>query len=153
MKKVCLPVRFIPKETCGCVIECICMQEDEAVDIGPKRTRKKFYYMDFNHVEFGDQLNDLELLTREKLLTRHVWERMVFWLDLEEALKTLTRYQRECFVLNFIEGYTDREIAALRGSAHSTVCRHITAAVKKIRNFMEDGYQKPPKGSYIYRGT
>ena len=108
----------------------------------PKR-RKKILYLDFHHVECGRHLNDLELLTREMLLSRNGWDCMAFWLDLEEALKTLTSIQRECFVLSFIEGYTAREIGVRRGSTHAAVVKHVQAAARKIRLFLRDGYQNP----------
>ncbi len=143
MKKVCMPVRFIPKETCGCVIECICVPEDVVVDIGPTRTRKKFYYMNFNHVEFGDRLNDLELLTREMLLVRHGWDCMVFWFDLQEGLNTLLAIERTCFVSNLIEGYTETEIASRLGISQAAVSQQLKKAKEKLKLFLADAYKNP----------
>ncbi len=136
---MCMPIRCNPEESCGSLIECNCVLEDEPVEISPTRTRKRIFYMNFDHVEFGDQLNDLELLTREKLLTRHVWERMVFWLDLEEALKTLTEKQRRCFFLRHIEGYSETEIAEILRLDQSTVSQHIVYAIEKMKIFLQ-GY-------------
>src|SRR3990167_5751803 len=131
------------KETCGCVIECIYVPEGEAVDIGPRRTRKKFYYMDFNHVEFGDRLNDLEVLTREMLLTRHGWDCMVFWLDLQEGLNTLLAVQRTCFVSKLIEGYTETEIASRLGISQAAVSQQLKKAKEKLKLFLADAYKNP----------
>jgi DNA-directed RNA polymerase specialized sigma24 family protein len=96
-----------------------------------KKRRKKIFYLDFYHIEYRNRLNDMELQTREMLLTRQGWDRMVFWMDMEASLATLTPAQRESFVLHFIQGYTDREIAAIRGCAQPPVARQLKAAVKK----------------------
>ncbi len=134
-----MPIKSNLEESRCSIVECNCMQEDEPVEISPTRTRKKIFYMNFEHIEFGDQLNDLELLTREKLLTRHVWERMVFWLDLEEALKTLTKKQQRCFSLRHIEGYSETEIAKMLRLDQSTVSQHIVYAIEKVKIFLQ-GY-------------
>ena len=55
-------------------------------------------------------------------------------LDIEEALKTLTGKQKECFELVVIEGLTERQAAAQLGISRSSVqvyLRRAKGALKK----------------------
>ena len=60
-------------------------------------------------------------------------------LDLEEALKTLSNRQRECFELVVKDGYTEAEVARELGIAQQVVDRRVAKAKEKIRNFLQGG--------------
>ncbi len=60
-------------------------------------------------------------------------------LDLEEALKTLSNRQRECFELVVKDGYTEAEVARKIGIAQQVVDRRVAKAKEKIRNFLQGG--------------
>jgi len=105
--------------------------------------RKKLYYMDLTAVECGTHLSRLEQLTHERMMTSRDWDALIFWLDLEAALASVTDKQRICFVLKYIEGFTEKEIAQNFKLAQSTVSRHLSRGRKNIRNFLSDGYKTP----------
>jgi len=106
-----------------------------------KRERKRIKYVDFDHVEFGTDLTVLEARTRERLLTTRQMDAFVFWLDIEEGLKTLTKRQRGCFKAYFIEGYGEDEIAEKTGLSQPVVHRHIETALMKMKCFLGRDYQ------------
>ena len=60
-------------------------------------------------------------------------------LDLEEALKTLSQRQRECFELVVKDGYTEAEVARKLGIAQQVVDKRVAKAKEKIRNFLQGG--------------
>ena len=60
-------------------------------------------------------------------------------LDLEEALKTLSNRQRECFELVVKDGYTEAEVARKLGIAQQVVDKRVAKAKEKIRNFLQGG--------------
>jgi DNA-directed RNA polymerase specialized sigma24 family protein len=106
------------------------------------KERKRIIYVDMDHVEFGRQLTKLEARTREKLLTTRELDAHIFWLDIEEGLKGLTEMQRKCFIAKFIEGYTEREIAAGLHICRSVAHKHVEASREKMKIFLEQGGQK-----------
>ena len=63
-------------------------------------------------------------------------------LDLEEALKVLSKKQRECFNLVIVEGYTEREAAKLLGIAYGVVHIYIRRAKKKLKKLLGGVSQK-----------
>ena len=60
-------------------------------------------------------------------------------LDLEEALKTLSKRQRECFELVIQDGYTEAEVAGKLGISQQVVDKRVAKAKEKIRNFLQGG--------------
>ncbi len=50
---------------------------------------------------------------------------------MELALELLTDYERHCFVLSLIEGYTEVEIALKLRVSHKAISLQITKARKK----------------------
>ena len=115
--------------------------------------RKKIYYMDLAAVEYGKNLSRLEQLTHERLLTTHDWDCMFFWMDMELALESLTDYECHCLVANLIEGYSKEEIASRLKVTRQAVLKQIDKAVIKIRNFLKEGYETPPKCTLIRRAA
>jgi len=107
------------------------------------KTRKKIYYMDLSAVEKGQNLTHLEQLARERLQTCRDWERLIFWMDIELAMEALSDYEAHCFVLNLIEGYTKEEIALRLKVSRQAVLKQVKKARKKIRKFLEEGYETP----------
>ena len=61
----------------------------------------------------------------------------------KRAIKILlTERQRECIVMMYIEGKSNKEISELLGLCPSTVSRHIHSGIAKIRKFyalVDDG--------------
>ena len=76
-------------------------------------------------------------------MTARDWDALIFWLDLEASLETLTDYQRDCFVSNLIEGYSKEDIARRLKVSRQAVLKQIQIARKKIRNFLREGYETP----------
>jgi len=108
-----------------------------------KKERKTIIYVDMNHVEDGTHLTKLEQEVREKLLTTRALDARIFWLDIKEGLKTLTKIQRECFVSNLIEGYSERNVAKRLRISQQVVHEHIEAAKEKMKSFLSDNYYDP----------
>ena len=57
-------------------------------------------------------------------------------LDLEEALKTLSKKQRECFELVMRDGCTIREAASALGISGNAVHIYIGRAKRKLKKFL-----------------
>lgn len=106
-----------------------------------KKERKRIVYVDMDHVEFGSDLTVLEARTREKLLSTRQMDAHIFWLDIKEGLKTLTKRQRKCFEGVFIEGYSESEIAERLRISQQTVYDHLEAAKMKMKSFLGEDYQ------------
>ena len=93
-------------------------------------------YVDMNRIEQNkESLSDLELEVRSNI-SHDPREAIYSSIDLEEALKTLTNRQRECFELVIQDGYTEREAAKLLGISSVTVHEYIQCAKKKIRKIL-----------------
>lgn len=115
--------------------------------------RKKIYYVDLAAVEFGKNLSLLEQLAHERLLTTRDWDCLIFWLDIGFALEVLSDYERRCFVANAIEGYTKEEIASQLMVSRQAVLKQIKKARRKIKDFLEEGYETPPKCTLNREGS
>ncbi len=63
-------------------------------------------------------------------------------LDLAEALKTLSKRQRECFELVVKDGYTEREAAKLLGISNDSLHVYIKRAKEKLKIFLGGVKQK-----------
>mgnify|MGYP001568294231 CR=1 FL=1 len=63
-----------------------------------------------------------------------MWEIVDYMLDFEKAWENLTQRQKDCLRLS-IEGWTQKEIAALLGISQSTVRDHIEAGRKKLPQY------------------
>lgn len=63
-------------------------------------------------------------------------------LDLEEALKILSKKQRECFKLVFEDGYTEREAAKFLGISRDSTHVYIVRAKEKLKKFLMGVNQK-----------
>ena len=96
-------------------------------------------YVDMNRIEQNkESLSDLELEVRSNI-SHDPRESIYGNLDLEEALKTLSKRQRECFELVIEDGYTVREAARLLGISHVAVHKHIEHAKEKLKKILEGG--------------
>jgi DNA-directed RNA polymerase specialized sigma subunit, sigma24 homolog len=97
--------------------------------------RKRIRYFDMERIE-----RDSEPLTSAE---REVKKRLFYdprgatyaYLDLDEALKTLSGKQAECFKLVIQEGYTERAAAQILGISNDSVHVHIKRAREKLRKF------------------
>ncbi len=107
-----------------------------------RRRRVELIFVDFKQIEFSRQISDLEDQIRESLLTTGNLETAIFWMDVEEGLRRVTKMQRACFVANLIEGYSERGVAKKLKIRQPVVHRHILAARRKMKYFLMDGYQK-----------
>ncbi len=109
--------------------------------------------MDMAAVEFGKNLSRLERLAHERLLTTRDWDRLFFWMDMGLALECLTDYECHCLVANLIEGYSKEEIAVRLKVSRQAVLKQIKQAKRKLRNFLREGYETPPKCTLIWRAV
>lgn len=55
---------------------------------------------------------------------------------LDEAIATLTAKQRDAFMAVHFYGFSISEVARIKGLNKSTVARNLSAAEKKLRNFL-----------------
>ncbi len=108
-----------------------------------KKRRKKLISVDFHNVENGKHLSKFETSIRERILSVREWDALVFWMDMDAALSTLTERQRLCFSLKHIDGYSETEISAMFKLSQPTVFQHIQSGKKKLKNFLSDGYKNP----------
>jgi|GEM_PF-6438271 len=108
-----------------------------------KKIRKKLISVDFLNIENGKHLSRFEVSIRERMLTCRNWDALFFWIDMDEALSTLTERQRLCFSLKHIDGYSETEISSMFRLSQPTVFQHIQSGKKKLRNFLSDGYKNP----------
>ena len=93
-------------------------------------------YVDMQKIEQAkEDLNDFEVEVRSNI-SHDPREAICNSLDLEEALKTLSKRQRECFELVIKDGYTLREAAKELGISFQTVDRLVTKAKEKIKKFL-----------------
>ena len=101
--------------------------------------RKKIQYFDLGKIELARELlTDSEQEVRSNI-SHDPRESIYNGLDLEEALKTLSKRQRECFELVVKDGYTEAEVARKLGIAQQVVDRRVAKAKEKIRNFLQGG--------------
>ena len=96
-------------------------------------------YFDLEKIE-----QDKEMLSHSEMEVRNnishdPREAIYSNLDLEEALKILSKRQRECFELVVEGGYTVREAAKQLGISFQVVDRLVAKAKGKIRNFLRGG--------------
>ena len=99
-------------------------------------------YFDLEKIEQGKEtLSDSEMEVRANI-SHDPREAIYNNLDLKEALKTLTKKQRECFELVVEDGYTECEVAEKLHISQPAVHKLITKAKGKIINFLEGGYKK-----------
>ena len=96
-------------------------------------------YFDLEKIEQDkEMLSDSEMEVRNNI-SHDPREDLYNNLDLEEALKTLSQRQRECFELVVKDGYTEAEVARKIGIAQQVVDRRVAKAKEKIRNFLQGG--------------
>jgi RNA polymerase sigma factor (sigma-70 family) len=107
------------------------------------RQWKRTVCVDFSRIEYGQNLSGFETSLRELLRSSRDWDNFIFWMDLEEALKSLTEKQRLCFSLKYIGGFSESEVGELLGMSQPMVFKHIRAAAAKIKLFLSDGYKEP----------
>ncbi len=107
--------------------------------------RKRIIYVDFQYIEKADELNKLQERVREGLLTTRERDAHIFWMDIAEGLKTLTRLQRICFVSHLIKGYREADIAERLGISQPTVHEHIEVAKEKMKYFLGEPYKTARK--------
>ncbi len=150
MQATLTPVKLVPEDTSDCGVEYLCVKEDPFESVKPIPVRKKIFYLDFDHVEFGEYLSKMQERTREALCTSRDMDSFVFWFDIGEGLKTLTNRQRECFVAHFIEGYGEDEIAQKLQLSQPVIHRHIEKARKKMKTFLIEGGYKNGSNCTLY---
>ena len=62
---------------------------------------------------------------------------------LQKAMQSLTDAQKERLHLYFFEGLSTREIAQKQQTNQNAVWKSIQSSVKKLKNFLNEGGQKP----------
>ena len=96
-------------------------------------------YFDLEKIEQDkEMLSDSEMEVRSNI-SHDPREAIYSNFDLEEALKTLSKRQRECFELVVKDGYTEAEVARKLGIAQQVVDKRVAKAKEKIRNFLQGG--------------
>lgn len=85
-----------------------------------------------------EPLTDSEMEVRSNL-SRDPRESLYAKLALEEAMKSLSKRQRECFKLVIEDGYTEREAAGLLGISNVAVHKHIEHAKEKVKKVLKGG--------------
>ena len=96
-------------------------------------------YFDLEKIEQDkEMLSDSEMEVRNNI-SHDPREGIYSNLDLEEALKTLSKRQRECFGLVVEDGYTETEAAGKLGISQQAVDKLVAKAKNKIRKFLEGG--------------
>ena len=104
--------------------------------------RKRVRYFDLEKIEQDKEaLSNSEMDVRNNI-SHDPREAIYNNLDLEEALKTLTKKQKECFELVVEDGYTECEVAEKLGISHQAVHELIGKAKGKIRNFLQGACKK-----------
>ena len=104
--------------------------------------RKKIQYFDMERIEQNkESLNDFELEVRSNI-SHDPRESIYAGIDLEEALKTLSKKQRECFKLVIEDGYTEREAANLLGISRESLRVHIKRSKEKLKKILGGVTQK-----------
>lgn len=63
-------------------------------------------------------------------------EALIRWETVHEYLKTLTKKQKQCFLLRYHEGFTLQEIAEKQEISAAAVHRHLSAAMEKAEQFV-----------------
>ena len=93
-------------------------------------------YVDMQKIEQAkEDLSDLEIEVRSSI--SHDPRGAIYnSLDLEEALKTLSKKQRECFGLVIEDGHTVREAAHILGISSTAVYIYIQRAKRKLKKFL-----------------
>ncbi len=107
-----------------------------------KREHVEIICVDMERIERMEEISELESEIREKLLATRDRDAHIFWMDIEEGLKTLTKMQRTCFVAHLIEGYGESEIARKLNVSQPVVHRHIEASREKMKKFLIEGGYK-----------
>ncbi len=64
--------------------------------------------------------------------------------------ETLTRHQYQVFVLNFLEGMPQKEIAAEFDLSRSAVCKTVGAAKRKLRRALGYSFELPAEEEFFY---
>ncbi len=85
----------------------------------------------------GDDDDGVNILDREVSPTEGPGEhldRKEFWGVVRGFLSTLSRWEKEVFLLHFLDGLTIRETAEVIGRKESTVKTHLYRAVGKFKN-------------------
>lgn len=103
------------------------------------KIRKHIFGVDFERIEKGYHLSPTDAVIRERLATTRDFDALIFWLDMEEAMKQLTPRQRECFTLKYLEGYTTAEIMKKLGITQQALSKQLIPAKEKIKYFLRDG--------------
>jgi len=105
--------------------------------------RKRIRYFDMEKIEQDKEpLSDYEIKVKSRL-SHDPRESLYAGLDLEEALKSLTRKQRKCFELVIMEGYTEVEVAGRLGISHQAVSNLIAKAKGKLKKILKGGCKTP----------
>ena len=65
-------------------------------------------------------------------------DRAVFWEQIENAMKTLSRLEREIFMLRFFDHLSIKEITSTLKKNESTVKTHLYRALRKLKTGLSD---------------
>ncbi len=87
------------------------------------------------YVEYGNEIADMIVNAEEQLIERECRKEMHE--KLKNAIRKLTRRQREAVKKVFIEGKKQQEAACEMGITESTLSRTISRAIANLKNNLE----------------
>ena len=98
---------------------------------------KRLRYVDFENVEFRyTGLGEFEMEVKDVLPAPSPWPGLIARLDLEEALNTLTAYEKLIWHLSAEEGKSFKEIGRIVKKNDKTIAKTLRFIYKKLRRFI-----------------
>ena len=96
--------------------------------------RKKKFKSLFGFVSVDqDSFQETEELAMEPDATKNL-ERQDFWRQIEQMLTSLSRMEREVFLLRFFDQLSIKEMCTAMGKNESTVKTHLYRALRKVKD-------------------
>lgn len=91
------------------------------------------------HRESGFGFDEFTEFIHDELLDDHMEEDIMLRIVLKQAMDQLTEVQRRRVQLRYFEGLTYAQIAKLEQTTDPAILKSISAALKKMKKFLEEG--------------
>ena len=104
-------------------IKLVLMAEDQIAENADNNERRWLS----EHANICEEMNELFGAVKS------VEDEVVGKLMMAKAIKTLTEKQKDVFVLYYVEGYSQEEIAERFGVTQETISKHLITGLKKVR--------------------